>query len=121
MINYKCSHCDGTGIEPAETSAYPPEPCSECCNNSDNIPPDEQPAKVLLRDFKQHEPWCYMCDRPVSDCACRNEEEVPADVDAAHPDGRGMTGDGGEGSVGKRASAVSRETVTEWLRRNGAL
>lgn len=25
-----CSHCDGTGVEPVETSAYPPEPCSEC-------------------------------------------------------------------------------------------
>ena len=84
-------------------------PCAYCCGwhyewdcPEQNIPPDEQPAKVLLRDFVEH-------------------YEVPANVDAAHPDGRGMTGDGGEGSVGKRASAVSRETVTEWLRRNGAL
>jgi len=25
-----CAHCDGTGQEPFETSAYPPEPCSAC-------------------------------------------------------------------------------------------
>ena len=30
LINPNCPHCDGTGVEPRETSAYPPEPCSEC-------------------------------------------------------------------------------------------
>jgi hypothetical protein len=25
-----CTRCDGTGIEPFESSAYPPEPCSDC-------------------------------------------------------------------------------------------
>lgn len=25
-----CQHCDNTGIEPFETSEYPPEPCSAC-------------------------------------------------------------------------------------------
>lgn len=40
-----CEHCDNTGIEPFETSEYPPEPCSVCGGHNYAVY-EQQHAKV---------------------------------------------------------------------------
>lgn len=71
-LNAFCSHCDGIGIEPRETSAYPPEPCSVCrvpVNASLQVTADkvycercaEAPAIVHLQEAS----YCADCFKEI--------------------------------------------------------
>jgi hypothetical protein len=65
-MNPFCEHCDGTGIEPIETSEYPPESCSVCvpvhyvlnihtyfgqsvANSAEHVPSDSEPTDTAYR------------------------------------------------------------------------
>lgn len=52
-LNTACEHCDGTGIEPIETSEYPPEPCSECKATPQQLRTRLQQAEAELANHLQ--------------------------------------------------------------------